>query len=247
MQHTLSPEQIRALPLFSGLTEQDKDSLLQEGQMRRYTRGQSLFFHGDPVAHFYIVLSGTVQLYRESPEGKEKTIEMLKAGQTICEGEILDSCRAHRASAEAVDAVTVLEFTQSWLKEASRKHGMFALNLLSSIAAQAHLAEVEAEHQATMSAAQLVACFLQRLCVLYDFDHKGFELPYSKTLIASRLGMELETFSRTLARLKEQGIVVEGTHVAITDLAAVEQYVCGFCSISEECPTHRAMERIAAI
>lgn len=76
------------------------------------------------------------------------------------------------------------------------------------MAERAHIAEVEAEHQATMSAAQLVACFMQRLCVLYNFDPKGFDLPYSKTLIASRLGMELETFSRTLAKLKEHGIAV---------------------------------------
>src|SRR5471030_2400757 len=97
-----------------------------------------------------------------------------------------------------------------------------------------------------MSAAQLVACFMQRLCVLYDFNPAGFDLPYSKTLIASRLGMELETFSRTVAKLKEHGITVEGTHVEIHDLGRVEQYVCGFCSIAEDCPTHQAMEKKAS-
>lgn len=103
--------------------------------------------------------------------------------------------------------------------------------------------EVEAEHQATMSAAQLVACFMQRLCVLHNFNPKSFELPYSKTLIASLLGMELETFSRTLGKLKEHGITVNGNKVAITDLARVEQYVCGFCSISGDCATHQALEK----
>ena len=94
-----------------------------------------------------------------------------------------------------------------------------------------------------MSAAQLVACFLQRLCVLYSFNPKGFDLPYSKTLIASRLGMELETFSRTLAKLKEHGISVEGSRVMITDLNRIEDYVCGMCSVSGECATHQAMEK----
>jgi hypothetical protein len=111
------------------------------------------------------------------------------------------------------------------------------------MAERTHIAEVEAEHQATMSAAQLVACFLQRLCVLYSFTPSGFDLPYSKTLIASRLGMELETFSRTLNKLKEHGILVEGNHVKITDLAKIGEYVCGACSISGECTTHQAMEQ----
>lgn len=243
MQSMISPELVRAMPLFSGLTDKDRDSLLKGGRIRHCERGETLFYHGDPVTHFYVVVSGTIQLYRENPDGKEKTIDVLKSGQTMCESEIMDSCRAHRAGAIAVEETAVMEFPVAWLKEAAKQHSAFALNLLSLIAQHAHMAEVEAEHQATMSAAQLVACFMQRLCVLYDFDPKGFDLPYSKTLIASRLGMELETFSRTLARLKDQGIVVNGTHVAFTDLARIEQYVCGFCSISEDCATHQAMEK----
>ena len=229
--------------MFSGMTEQDKDALLASGRLRPCPRGQMLFAHGDPVTHFYIIASGTMQLFRVNPDGHEKTIDVLKAGQTLYEGEVMDSCRGHRVNAVPVEDSAVMEFPVTWLKETAKKHSAFALNLLSLISSQAHLAEVEAEQQAHMSAAQLVACFMQRLCVLYDFDPKGFDLPYSKTLIASRLGMELETFSRTLAKLKEHGIAVEGTRVSLHDLARIEHYVCGFCSVSEDCPTHRAMEK----
>jgi hypothetical protein len=69
-------------------------------------------------------------------------------------------------------------------------------------------------------------------------------LTYSKTLIAFRLGIkELETFSRTVAKLKDHDITVNGTHVSITNLKCIEEYVCGFCSIAGECPTHQAMEK----
>ena len=107
-------------------------------------------------------------------KGHEKTIELLKAGQTFCENEIMDNCTRHRVNAVAVrDDTTVVEFPVAWLKETARRNGNFALNLLSIIAQQAHSAELEAEHQATMSAAQLVACFIQRLCVLYASTLKG--------------------------------------------------------------------------
>jgi CRP-like cAMP-binding protein len=245
MSPVISPDIARSMPLFSGLTEQDKDTLIKGGRIRNCPRGQMLFAHGEPVTSFYIVVKGTFQLFRANADGHEKTIEVVKAGQTMCKSEILDSCRNHRVNAVPVEDSAVLEYPVGWLKESAKKYSIFALNLLSSIAHQTHLAEVEAEHQATMSAAQLVACFLQQLCVLYHFDPKGFDLPYSKTLIASRLGMELETFSRTLAKLKEHGITVEGTHVKIHDLARIEQYVCGLCSISEDCETHQAMEKIS--
>jgi len=242
----IAPENARGLSLFTGLTEQDKDTLIKGGRIRQVPRGQMLFAHGDPVTHFYLIVSGTMQLFRATPDGHEKTIAVAKAGQTMCEDEIMDSCRCHRANGVAVEDTVVMEFPVAWLKETAKNYSVFALNLLSLISSRAHLAQVEAEHLATMSAAQLVACFLQRLCVLYDFNPKGFELPYSKTLIASRLGMELETFSRTLAKLKEHGIHVEGNRVMITDLARVGAYVCGMCSISGECTTHQTMGKKTA-
>lgn len=239
----LAPDVARGMSLFVGLTEKDRDTLIKGGRLRQIPRGQMLFAHGDPVTHFYLIVSGTMQLFRATPDGHEKTIEVVKSGQTMCEDEVMDSCHGHRVNGVAVEDSVVLEFPVAWLKETAKKHSVFTLNLLSLISNRAHLAEIEAEHQATMSAAQLVACFMQRLCVLYDFSPKGFDLPYSKTLIASRLGMELETFSRTLAKLKEHGITVEGNRVTITDLARVGKYVCGMCSISGECTTHQEMEK----
>jgi CRP-like cAMP-binding protein len=238
-----NPDNARGLPLFSGLAEHERDALVKEGHIRQVPRGQILFTHGDPVTHFYIIVSGSMQLFRSNAEGHEKTISVVKSGQTMCEDEILDACHGHRASSVAVEDATVMEFPIAWLKDAAKKYNTFALNLLSMMASRAHLAEVEAEHQATMSAAQLVACFMQRLCVLHNLDPKGFDLPYSKTLIASRLGMELETFSRTLAKLKEQGITVDGNRVKITDIGRLGEYVCGMCSVAGECATHQTMEK----
>jgi len=238
----VSPSNTKTLPLFSGLPEQDKDALLKHGQIRQCSRGHMLFAHGEPITHFFIIVSGTFQLFRTNADGHEKTIAIAKAGQTMCEGEIMDACLNHRVNAVPVEDSAIMAFPAAWLKETAKKYPTVALNLLSQIAQQAHTAEVEAEHQATMSAAQLVACFMQRLCVLYDFNHKGFDLPYSKSLIASRLGMELETFSRTLAKLKDHGITVDGSHVMINDLERIESYVCGVCSVAGECQTHQIME-----
>ncbi len=241
MPKTLSPDILKTLPLFSGLTEQEKDILLKAGHIRHFMKGEHLFLHGDPIRYFYIICNGTVQLFRENPGGREKTTDVRIKGQTISKTEIFDAVRVHQVNAIAADDVVVMEFPMVWLKESAKKHSAFALNLLSAISRNAREAEIEAEHQATMSSAQLVACFIQRVCILHDFNPCGFELPYSKTLIASRLGMELETFSRTLSKLKEHGITVNGTHVAIHDLGGIDRYVCANCSVAEDCQTHQVI------
>lgn len=238
---TLLPSILRGLPLFSGMDAPTKDALLAQGRLRSCPRGQMLFAQGDAADRFFLVASGVVQLFRTTPEGHAKTIDLLHAGQMMGEGEIMDNCRHYRTNAVPAEDAAVLEFPARWLKDTAQAHPSFALNLLGAMSARAHMAEIEAEHQASMSAAQLVACFLQRLCVLTDGDPKRFSLPYSKTLIASRLGMELETFSRTLAKLRAHGIHVDGSEVSIEDFARIEAYVCGACSVAEDCHTRDAM------
>ena len=44
-------------------------------------------------------------------------------------------------------------------------------------------------------------------------------LPYEKALIASRLGMKPESFSRALGKLADLGVVVERESVSIADVA----------------------------
>lgn len=241
---SISPAAIKSIPLFSGLTDQEKDVLLAGGRTHAYSKGEHLFLHGDELKNFYIICNGTVRIYRSNADGHETTTDVAISGKTMCKTEVFQASRLHTVSAVAVDDVVVMEFPVSWLKDAVKNNSTLALNVISALSRYAFMVEVEAEHQATMSATQLVACFLQRLCILHGFDPHGFDLPYSKSLIASRLGMELETFSRTLPKLKGNGISVEGSRVSIYDLDAIDEYVCGSCSVMEDCPTHQTLDKM---
>lgn len=231
-----------AVFLFEGLEEKEKEALLKGGKIKNFSSQEYIYRHGEPADYFYIVSQGTIKLFRETPDGYALTTDILIAGNTAGEIEILESVPLYQSSAMAVGAVSMLQFSRHWLKDAAKKSSQFALNLLAYVAQQARQSEIEVEQQATMSAGQLLACFLQRVCVLHEFDPKGFELPYSKSLIASRLGIELETFSRTWARLKDHGIKVNGAQVAFVNPPMLEEYVCDQCSITHDCPTHQAFQ-----
>ncbi len=233
---------LQSLPLFAGLGEQEKQQLLQAGRLCHYESGEAVFHYGDSITRFLIICDGAIQLFRETQDGHEMTADVMIGGDTIGETEILQAHPAYHFNALAIKKTTVLEFPVSWLKESARAHSTLALNLLAILSRRTHIASVEAEHKTTMSAAQQVACFLERLCILHNFDPKGFDLPYSKTLIASRLGMELETFSRALAKVREQGIAVKGMRVSFDDIGKMENFVCSDCSIAGNCPEHDALK-----
>jgi CRP/FNR family transcriptional regulator, dissimilatory nitrate respiration regulator len=232
---------IRALPLFSELLPEEATLLLQNCKLMDCKRGQLLFMHGDPITHFYAICTGTMQVFRETPDGHEITNDILIAGDTLNSDEVVARQSTHRVNARAVEDSTLLEIPIAWLRGHLRDFDHVAEKLLASIADRLHGAQLEAEQLSTMSAAQIVACYLQKLCVLYDFDPDGFDMPYTKTLIASRLRIEKETFSRTLPALRDQGITVSGRRVSIRDMRKADNFACGECSVAQECGTHRIL------
>lgn len=232
---------LKALPLFSAITPEECTRIIQNSCIRNCEHGQFLFMHGEPITHFYVICRGTVQIFRETPDGHEVTSDLLIAGDSINANEIMTEQSLHSMNARAIDDAMLLEIPIGWMKEYLNNFDHMSAHLMAALSDRLHSAQIEAEHQSTMSATQIVACYLQRIYVLYDFDVNGFELPYSKTLIASRLRMELATFSRTLKRLKTEGITVKGTHVTFTDPQKTGRFVCDTCSLSEDCPAHLSL------
>lgn len=234
-------DMLRILPLFSDLSREESDLVIQNSRLRHVKRGQFLFIHGDNVRNFYMLCRGTMQIFRETPDGHEITSDILIAGDSVSAEDVVQEKRTHQTNARAVDDAALLEIPIVWMKKCLKNFDQIAPKLLADISIRLHDAQIEAEHLSTMSATQIAACYLQKLCVLYNFDPHGFELPYSKTLIASRLRMEPETFSRTLHKLKDQGINVTGAHVSFTNMHKTGHFVCDTCSASVDCPTHQRL------
>lgn len=237
------PDFIKSLSLFSGLAEEEKNALLQGGQILSLRRGQSLFRQDDNLGSFYVVCNGLVKVSRVTPDGREVTLDILVSGDMTCAKEIFELSDVHMVNAMAISDTIVMSFPKNWLLETAQKSGVFALNLLAAISRSARMTEMDAEHQATMSAPQLLSCFLIHLCERYNFDPRGFLLPLSKSLIASRLGMELETLSRTLPVLKKYGITVKGKNVALNDFPGIDEHVCNHCSVRDTCEARLALSK----
>ena len=236
-------QDIKSAPIFNGLSDNEKDDMLNAGKVRSLNKGEFLFLHGEQITHFYIICSGVIQIFRNNSDGTEKTLHLLTAQNTICESEICESCTAHQFHAMAVQDAIIIAFPKKWLRESIGKYADFSFNILSIISHRIQMMELEAEHLAIMSVTQMVACFLEKLCLNYKFNPSGFKLPYSKKLIASRLGIEVETLSRTLLKLKDYGIIVTGSMVTINNFCKLEQQVCAHCSVKQDFPIYQNLQK----
>jgi CRP/FNR family transcriptional activator FtrB len=74
------------------------------------------------------------------------------------------------------------------------------------------------------SPSQRLAAFLLRL---HDAEQPGpAEIPFSKRQLASRIGMQPETLSRTLQTLAGNGLYLRGRQIIVTNRAVAEEF-CG--------------------
>lgn len=208
---------IRNIPLFSGLTEEEKAALPKGEGPFSYADKELLFREDDPIEYLYVVCSGHVQEFRTTVCGHEITTDLHKAGDVFCKSAAFLKDGVFHSSARAIGNSHVIKLPLEQFKEIMKQHESVAGRLLSSLAQFAVMKQLEVEQHATMTAPQILAAFLRQLCVSYGLDPRGFTLPYKKALIASRLGMEMETLSRAWPKLKDLGIIVKGSHISFTD------------------------------
>ena len=110
------------------------------------------------------------------------------------------------------------------LRRKIRENPDLALSMLASASHQLkHLVE-QIEQIKLLSAPQRIADFLIKQCR----TRQGacvVELPYEKALIASRLGMKPESFSRAIAKLRNLGVSVDHEFVSIADVTTLIGFV----------------------
>lgn len=227
---------IKNIFLFSGLSDAEKEDLCSQGVVYKFDKKEILFRQDDPITHFYVICKGIVHLFQETAEGNLLTNHLRVAGDTInSTPAFLPGNGVHHVHAVAASDSLILDFPISWIRNIVQNNSVVALNLLSALSQRAYNTELEAKNQARMSSHQLLACFLARTCAVEGMDPEGFELPYKKSLIASRLRMMQETLSRTIPKLEECGISIENKHVTFHDLPKLEQNLCSHCPGAHKC------------
>ncbi len=219
-------ETVRHLPLFQGLEPDALRSLVRDAEVLACPKQTAIFEQGDPVTHFFGVLSGWVKLFRLRPDGSEVIIEVFGPGESFAEGAI---CMAdgYPVSAELVEDGRLLAVPVASYIERLREDPDLVVRTFASLAANLKRLVSRIESGSSLNSSQRVGAFLLHFCPPQrpGGGPVDVRLPYDKKLIANRLGMKPETFSRALASLRNHGVAVRGSKARIADLARLRRHV----------------------
>jgi CRP/FNR family transcriptional regulator, dissimilatory nitrate respiration regulator len=215
---------MRRTALFRRLKEDALARMLAPAVVTTVPRGQNLFVQGQQAERFYVLLSGWVKLYRMTAEGAEAVVTIVAPGESFAEAALFLSAR-YPVSAEAVDRARLLSFAAADFARLMGEDSGLAMAMLASLSVRLHGLVSQIEQLHAHSSPKRVGHFFLKLCS----DKTGsvaFELPFDKALLARRLGMQPETFSRALRQLREIGVATQGPKVTVADLTALREF-CG--------------------
>lgn len=232
---TLSPAQqimitqtLRKTPMFSGISGEALQTLAEGCQLRKFGRGAYLFHEGAKADGFYVVHTGAVNVHRVTEEGREQVIRVFYPGESLGEVVIVGD-QSYPASAKATENSQVIVVPTGFFRRQIQSDPDLALRILGSMSLHLrYLVETVESLKLQQAESRVVQWLLRQLeeNKLLDQPTPEFTLPLAKHLLASQLGITSETLSRTLGRLRKQGILeIEGKAIRFHSLPKLREFL----------------------
>jgi CRP/FNR family transcriptional regulator, cyclic AMP receptor protein len=230
--HTALPRSIdrlsllRAVPLFSQLSDTHLVTLASCLGVIAFGRGQTIFQQSDRGDTLYLVARGQVRVYHPSAAGRELSVAIFRAGDFFGELALLDD-QPRSASAEAMLPTIALTLGRTAFLATLGGHPVIAEALLAELASRLRASSSFAEHLAVPSAHERVGRLVLDLAQRYGVPTVGgtrIDLCVTQDELASLFGLTRETVNRALARFREQGLVlIERCQLLVPDCAELER------------------------
>jgi CRP-like cAMP-binding protein len=207
------------LAMFSEMGPAELDRIAAATVPLYFEKGQSIVQCGDPCTGFHVVVYGQVKLAFTSPQGVEKVVEIVRPGQSFGEA-LMFLDKPYIVFAQALADSMLLHVAKHAVLEQLGPDG-FGRRMIAGLARRLHGLVRDVEAYTLRSGQDRVIGYL--LAELPDGVESGaaeVRLTPGKSVLASRLNMTPEHFSRILHDLAAQGLIeVNGRSIRVADVA----------------------------
>jgi CRP/FNR family transcriptional regulator, dissimilatory nitrate respiration regulator len=215
-------EFLTKLPMFNELMPEELDRIAARTTELHVPRGEILFQRGDPCVGFHSVVYGQVKLAFSSSQGDEKVVEIIGPDYSFGEA-LMFMDKPYVVFAQTLADSFLLHVSQAAMFEELERNPKFARKMLAGLSRRLHGLISDVEAYSLSSGTQRVIGYLLKSGSNEDGDRVTLEV--SKTVVASRLNLTPEHFSRILHDLSErQLIAVSGRTITILDIDKLRDY-----------------------
>lgn len=207
---------LRSCQLFTGLALEELNAIANFTTVKSLERGDYLFHEGDPAHGFYIVQRGAVNVHRVTAAGKEQVIHIFRTGDSFAEA-ALASATGYPADARTLETTQILLVQKAGIIALLKRQPQLALRMLGSMSSHLRVLVGQIEDLTVKDVETRLANWLMKRCPNPQSEAAvKIELPMTKRVLAAELGTVSETFSRTLAKFREQKLIaVKGKTITV--------------------------------
>lgn len=214
------------LALFNEMGSLELDRIALGTTEIHIQRGETLFQRGDVCNGFHTVIYGQVKLAFTSSQGSEKIVEIIGPGHSFGEA-IMFMDKPYIVAAQALADTLLLHIAKSAVLSELERDPLFARKMLAGLSRRLHGLICDVEAYSLRSGTQRVIGYLLQYDAAAETQINGQEiiLPFSKAVLASRLNLTPEHFSRILHDLTESHLInVSGKSITILDIEKLRDY-----------------------
>jgi len=200
---------IQDIPMFSDLDKKFHKELKDSIYVKKFTKNSIVFYEGDESDYLYILLEGTVQLYKTSPKGSQVQIKRMKAPNVIGEYACFEKQPFPATCEFLTDGVMGLLHFDKVYQYLDNKE--FSLGLIKSLTSKVMVLSSLVHKETILSSEAKVAdLMLEKMATFNRLRNNE---------IAGILNLTPETFSRVITKFKKESII----HVVDGDLKILNE------------------------
>lgn len=214
---------LQQTPLLNALDAEQFQGLLKTAVLYNLAEGELLFQQGQPLEQIFICTQGFIKLFRLTPNGDEKIVEIISAGNSFAEAVLFLGGQQYPVHAVALKSAQVVGINAQQYQKMLHSSVKVCFHLMGLMSKRMHWLLTEVDrltlHNATF---RLLTWLLEApaqssTLILLDVP---------KHVLASRLSIKPETLSRILKRLSEQQLIwVEDQVIELLDRVELQKMV----------------------
>ncbi len=198
--------------LFNNLADVELKRLMESAALVHLNPHENLFFQGEPAKRFYLLLHGKLQLFRSNPQGQDKVIEVVREGNTFAEALMFNKQPNYPVSSQAVSECRLISFENECYRNMLMKNPEACMAVMSNMSVRLRKNITEVEELSLQNAQSRLLLFFMRHMHVTSENKGCVKLDIPKRVLASRLSIQPETFSRLMKKMTAKELISESGH-----------------------------------
>ncbi|WP_026885517.1 Crp/Fnr family transcriptional regulator [Clostridium beijerinckii] len=216
----ISEEQLDELEIFNGVSKASLKKLKDFGEVKKYQTGNHLFRDKEEVSTLYVVLSGSVSLYKLNENGNKRVIFILGKGKMI--NDVIIQDLPSSINCEIFEESYILSYDKATFLKIMEEDFILTKNIMSSLAMKVRRLYRQLKNATgVVRMEKKLAAKLWKLSRDYGVkcdDGVIINMNISVTYLADLLGSKRETVSRSLKILLDNKLIkYDNKKIKITD------------------------------